>query len=410
MAISIVQTPAPSSGASNTFASAVTAGNSVILGIAAFSFSNSAITSSAPLLGGSSVTGASQLIAELSPFSTGSGVVYFAYYLLPNIPGGATSVSVTVGGGGSAFGLWAYEVAGLGTSPSLDQSVKNGNGNSANPNSGTTGAITAAPELVLGAGIMLGVALTSPGAPWTVEAGGSNFAWAGYQIVTSSGGTYNWSQSSGGSTNAWSAVVATVEGTSGGGSGATGIPAPLALAAPAGSLAIAQPGAVSPLALAAPAGSLAIAQPGAVSPLTLAAPAGSVQAGAKATGIPAPLALAAPGGTVQAGAVATGLPAGLTLAAPPGTVTTGAGVTGLPAGLAFAAPPGVVHAGATVAGATAALQLAAPPGTVTAGGGLVPLDPDLVGGVITENVLGGSITESVLAAAITTDVYGGSIS
>lgn len=409
MAISIVQTPAPSSGATNTFASAVTAGNSVILGIGAFAFSNAAITSSAPLLGGSSVTGSSQLVAELSPFSTGSGVVYYAFYLLPNIPGGATSVAVTVGGGGTAFGLWAWEVSGLGSSPTLDQSAKNGNGNSLNPSVGPSGAITAAPELVLGAGIMLGVALASPGAPWTVEAGGSNFAWAGYQIATSSGGTYTWSQSSGGSANAWSAVIATVEGTSGG-SGATGIPAPLALAAPAGSLAIAQPGAVSPLALAAPAGSLAIAQPGAVSPLALAAPAGSVQAGAKATGIPAPLALAAPGGTVQAGAVATGLPAGLTLAAPPGTVTTGAGVTGLPAGLAFAAPPGVVHAGATVAGATAALQLAAPPGTVTAGGGLVPLDPDLVGGVITENVLGGSITESVLAAAITTDVYGGSIS
>lgn len=216
MAVTLVQTPAPSSNASNTFATGVTAGNTVFLTIFAFAFSNTTITSSAPLLGGSSVTGATLLKAESSPFTTGSGVVYAGFWMLPNVPGGATSVSVTVGGGGTAFSLYAYEVSGLGTTPTLDQFAIAGNGNSANPASGTTGATTTANEFVLGAGIMLSVALASPGAPWTAVAGPSSFAWGGYQIQSASGATYSWSQSSGGSTNAWAAGVVTVASSAGG--------------------------------------------------------------------------------------------------------------------------------------------------------------------------------------------------
>jgi hypothetical protein len=213
MAVALVQTPSPSSNGSNTFASAVTAGNTVFFTIFAFDFGNTTITSSAPLLNGSSVTGAALLKSESSPFTTGSGVVYVGFWMLPDIPGGGTSCSVTVGGSGTAFSLYCYEVSGLSTTPSLDQFAIAGNGNSANPASGTTGATTSAAEFVVGGGVMLGVALGSPGAPWTATAGPSSFAWGGYQIQSSSGATYSWTQSSSGSTNAWSAGVVTVKGS-----------------------------------------------------------------------------------------------------------------------------------------------------------------------------------------------------
>lgn len=215
MTISVVQ----ASNSSGVFASGVTPGNTIMLIAEGFDFANTTITTSAPTLGGTAYTGATDLLDIPSGFSTGSGVVYGGFWLLKNIPGGfggATTTGITFGGGGSQYGLFAYEIAGLGATPTLDQLVHNQNGNALNPASGSTPAITAAPEIIFGLALCLGVGLAAPTpAGWTSQAGSSSFGWAGYQIATSSGGTYSWSQSSGGSGNAWSAGIVTIQGSGG---------------------------------------------------------------------------------------------------------------------------------------------------------------------------------------------------
>lgn len=226
MAISFVQV----SNSSGVFTNPVAAGNSVVLIPLAFDFGNTTITSSAPLLGGSPVTGAADLLDVPSGFSTGSGVVYGGDWLLPNIPGGATTTGITLGGAGGTtlFALYGLEFSGLGSSPSIDVApVSGASGNSANPAAGPTAATDTAPVLVVGFGIMLGVALTAPGAPWLPSGGlvgPSSFAYIGYQILTSAGGTPSWSQSSSGGTNAWSAGIVTIKGAS---VAAAATPAPL---------------------------------------------------------------------------------------------------------------------------------------------------------------------------------------
>jgi len=66
--------------------------------------------------------------------------------------------------------------------------------------------------------------------------------------------------------------------------------------------------------------------------------------GASATGVPAAITLAAPAGTVRASAGAAGAVAGLALTAIPGTVHAGAAVAGATARLALAAPAGTASA------------------------------------------------------------------
>ena len=110
-------------------------------------------------------------------------------WMLPNCPGGSAAVAITVTDGttSSLCGLIAYEVAGLGTAPTLDKSssaVSNSNA----PNSGTTAAITSAPEFILG-GVALNPGITAGPAGWTSLAitGGAAPVWASYQIAASSG-------------------------------------------------------------------------------------------------------------------------------------------------------------------------------------------------------------------------------
>jgi hypothetical protein len=156
-----------------------------------------------------------------------------------------------------------------------------------------------------------------------------------------------------------------------GGASVTGAVAPLALAAPIGSVSAGgtAAGAVAPLALAAPAGSVIAGDlvAGPVASLALAAPAGSPAASSAAAGAVAGLALAAPAGSIIAGASAAGAVAALTLAAPPGSVSAGGAVMGAVAGLMLAAPPGTASSsGVAVSGPAAALTLAAPAGTASA--------------------------------------------
>ena len=143
----------------------------------------------------------------------------------------------------------------------------------------------------------------------------------------------------------------------------TGVATGLALAAPAGSVAVTLPGATAALTLAASAGVVAATLPGTTAALVLAAPPGSVNTTTNISiaGVTAGVALSSPPGTVSA--TLPGVTASIVLAAPPGTVS--ATIPGTTAHLTIAAPPGGVNV--TLPGTTSTLVLAAPAGTVSTG-------------------------------------------
>lgn len=218
MTISLVQ--APAAGAAPSLA-AVGSGNTVYFGIVAFAFSNATITSSAPTIGGSPVSGATKILDQLSGFS-GTGVVYIAVWKMPNVTGAPSGTcGITIGGGGTLLDIFPREYSGMGASPTVDQLVTVQHPNAPNPAAGPTGAITSAPELVIMMSAILGVAEASPGSPWTYEAGSSSFCGFGWQVVTSSGGTYSFTQSTSGGQNAWSAGIVTDAASGGGGTAHT---------------------------------------------------------------------------------------------------------------------------------------------------------------------------------------------
>ena len=214
MALAVVQAGNNSGGGSSgTFTSALTAGNTVLLVVQGYA-SNAALSSSAPKIGGAPVTGASLLTsAQANP--TGN-TVYTGTWMLPAVSGGQTTCSVTFTGG-TCIGLFWYEVSGLGASPALD---KSNSGTSANgtANSGASGAITAAPEIVLGASVGYSLSQNAPSSPWVSQSQFSAFCWAAYQIVTSSGGSYTYSQTATG-TAPVAATVDTIKGTAAAASG-----------------------------------------------------------------------------------------------------------------------------------------------------------------------------------------------
>lgn len=210
MTISVVQSQ-DASALPVTFTNPVTAGNSVFLVIIAATFSGGTISSTAPTLGGSSVPSSQAFFNPLtvsginSPLA-GSNGAYFAIWLLPNCPGGSTTVSASITG--SFIGGIAYEVSGLGGSPGLDQSSSGSSNASTAIDSGTTGAITAAPELILAGAATFSGSGAGPGAPWADLSPNGN-SWAGYQIAVAAGGTYDWAQT-GTSAEPWAAGIVTV--------------------------------------------------------------------------------------------------------------------------------------------------------------------------------------------------------
>lgn len=81
------------------------------------------------------------------------------------------ALAFTASGGANEQTLYGYEVAGLGSSPQLDKS-STGSGNSAGPlDSGSTGSISFAPEIILGTGVGYALNLNSPGSPWISQVG-----------------------------------------------------------------------------------------------------------------------------------------------------------------------------------------------------------------------------------------------
>jgi hypothetical protein len=209
MTITVVQATNPN----GLFGSAITAGNTVILAGIAYNGGND-ISSSVPTIGGTAVTG-TLIESGNSPTPT-SALVYQGMWMLPDVAGGGTQLGLTFSatGGASEQSLIGFEVSGLGPSPVADRSSEGSGINSGPAASGTTAAIQASPEIVIGASVGYALTVTAPGAPWTSVAGNSTFCYAGYQVVTSSGGTYQWSTAVSGAGD-WTAGVVTVAASAG---------------------------------------------------------------------------------------------------------------------------------------------------------------------------------------------------
>jgi hypothetical protein len=132
------------------------------------------------------------------------------------VTGGASSIGITMTnqstpGDTHTVVLAAYEIAGLGTSPSLDKSSTS-SGNSTAVTSGASGAITTTPEIVIGGLVIFGQVMALVTSPWTSIQLSDQFQQSGYQIVTSGSSSYTYAQTAGGSAE-WVGAVVTVKGT-----------------------------------------------------------------------------------------------------------------------------------------------------------------------------------------------------
>lgn len=327
---------------SASFPANVTAGNAVVVIATAYNSSSGAISFSDPAYGGGAPA---TLLTYTGPSSGGTaGTVQQCAYVLAGVPGGSKAVSVTTVSG-TPYSIAAYEVAGLGTAPSLDQHATGTGQAAANPaTSGATPPVTAAGELVIGSAVGYGLASASPGAPWGhLLPDTNNWAWAGLQTPAAAGGTYSWSQASSGSAD-WAAFVVTVAPTATAASGAASLSGSGSLAA-----------AAAEAATAAPAGTGTV--PAAAGVTTPAAPSGAgTLAGAAASSPPG--ALSGTGTLTAAGATATpAAPAGSGAATAAATVTAAASAGG--SGTVTASAAGTVPAAAALSGTGTAEAVAA---------------------------------------------------
>lgn len=222
--VAVVQSATIANATSGSFGSNVGAGNTVFLVICCFNTTGNTISSSAPTFGGSPASGAVKL-KESQSNSAGTESAYTATWMLPNLAGGAASVGITVTNGtvNANTGLLLYEVSGLGTNPTLDQSNSGEATSGTALSSGASGAITQAPEFVLGAW-EANQGSTAPGAPWTSQfISGAGVGLTGYQIPGSSGSSYTFS-GTGNASGLWAATIVTVY------AGSSGVTATFSLA------------------------------------------------------------------------------------------------------------------------------------------------------------------------------------
>lgn len=162
MAIAHVQSTAhQGTGASvaKAFASNVTAGNAIIVGVTSFS---------AALNAGSCTDSLGNTYTRLAAPAVDGSVQTTIYYAM-NIAGGACTVTITPGDSGDVS-LVISEFSGLATSSMADQSAT-GTPNSTTPATAATGTTAQADELVYGVGGHSGAAATiSPGGTFTQAA------------------------------------------------------------------------------------------------------------------------------------------------------------------------------------------------------------------------------------------------
>jgi hypothetical protein len=209
--INVIQSVGIVEAYSGNFNYDVTAGNTIFIVVGTYNTSAVTISSSSPTFNGNPVSGVTELLSVQSGFD-GSDTAYSAVWMLPNVLGGSSSVGITVTNGitsPTVGGLILYEVSGLGT-PVLDQSSTGSATTGTSVSSGASGDIKQTPEFVIGTSFSLDSLSSLPASPWTSQAIGANaHAAAGYQIANSSGNSYTWSGTGGGSAP-WSAGIATV--------------------------------------------------------------------------------------------------------------------------------------------------------------------------------------------------------
>jgi hypothetical protein len=213
--ISVVQSAYFPFNIEGEFDTNVTPGNSIVLIPGLYTAAQSgAFSTSNPQFGseGNTVPG-SELVQGTGPILP-NGYGYTALWLLPNVAGGSPFVRVNASNPdpGGPLGMFAYEVAGLGAAPQLDPGggVVSSAGSVTTVASGTSPAITQAPEIIFGYGHIYDVTLSAPSGAWITKIGGGvqNF-WSGYQIAAASGGTYSWTQTAA-SSGSWGAAVTAI--------------------------------------------------------------------------------------------------------------------------------------------------------------------------------------------------------
>jgi hypothetical protein len=209
VAISIVQSAwASGLGGGGSFGAGATLGNWLVIAQTGYNNSTPPPTNTAaPTLGGITSAVATQLLYEASPNTANNVSLAFWLLQVTSAIAGQTAVNTTWDTGNAA-GFVAYETTGWTGTPALDQSSSD-NGTGTAVTSLTTPAIQYAPELVIGTLISYGQTQGSPAGYTNNNSSANGFQATGYQIVTSSGGTYTYAATAGGSAN-WAAGIVTI--------------------------------------------------------------------------------------------------------------------------------------------------------------------------------------------------------
>jgi hypothetical protein len=216
VAISLVQSKSGTgtslSSLTVTFTSNVTAGN--LVAVAVNLVSNSASITSVKL-------GTTALTLANSKTLTGSPDDIAAIYYLANAPSGQNTITITLSGSIQAYQeAWCTEWSGCATSGVLDVAPSGGTSTSGTWTSNSSGTLSQASEVIIGAAgfyFGAGTSVTSPGSPWTELGTLSNSSTAalatGYQIVSATTAqTYSGTTTNG---NSSSAVITSFKASTG---------------------------------------------------------------------------------------------------------------------------------------------------------------------------------------------------
>ena len=210
MPITVVQ--AASSGAGGfplSFTNPVTPGNTVVVVVNVVE--NGAPVVASPTLGGNAVADAYPIWnvgGTNAVQQAGSGNVATSAWVFPNCPA-ANSINFVTQNISFNAGVIAYEVSGLGTAPIIDVS-NNAVATSTAIDSGASGNTRVAPAFILGCAATGGGAAAGAAGFTNITNNRPN-SWAGYQIATAAGSSYDWAQTA--TSGGWAAGVAAIVGS-----------------------------------------------------------------------------------------------------------------------------------------------------------------------------------------------------
>jgi hypothetical protein len=153
---------------------------------------------------------AATLLKSIQSVAADSPVIGIAFFYSTDIAGGTTECSFEPGGSTSAASIFAWEIEGdLPAILVIDQQNAAAANSGEAVSSGPTGDITAAPEIIFGAGVAYGVGIGEPTGGWTYLSDEAGYCWAGYQTAAEEGSSYTWGQTAS-STATWAALAFTL--------------------------------------------------------------------------------------------------------------------------------------------------------------------------------------------------------